>query len=252
MTIKLYEKYLAAAKITPWSGVPVPYHWGGLPKSLSIGWLAYGQMFEEFSGEIANSLNLLNDYAFRLKVWSTLVPPMNDQEKLDATHEFIEPIATLALNLPYIIRSRFIFAIAHLCHQANQSKEGDAWKDDLPLDDELFFVHADKYGTAWRSYRRCKLRLEKLGDKKFQIATLDFRNSYNHRFSPRVVIGITQIVTRRLSSSGVSYTFGGLQPLQLDFVANLLAEQFNRGQAAFEAFQKLVREHEASIASAPW
>jgi hypothetical protein len=123
---------------------------------------------------------------------------LTDQEQLDLTHEFIEPIATLAVNLPFVIRSRFIFAAAHLCHQANRSQDGIHWRDDFPLNHEIQFDAADRYGAPWRSYGRFKLKLERITDKTFQEATRDFRNAYNHRFSSRFVIGMTQTVTRQI------------------------------------------------------
>ncbi len=78
----------------------------------------------------------------------------------------------------------------------------------------------------------------------------DFRNAYNHRFSPRFVIGITRIVTREADTEAKSihYSFGGMPALSLNFVAGLMDEQYQLGLKAFRAFQALVREHEASIA----
>jgi hypothetical protein len=174
---------------------------------------------------------------------------MTDHEKLDATHEFIDPIATIGLNLPYVIRSRFIFAAAHLSHQANRSREGASWRDEFPLDNEVYFDAADKFFASWRTYTAFKRCVETFGNKEYQTATRDFRNAYNHRFSPRFVIGITRIVTREadLHAKSVSYSYGGVPALNLDFVARLMDEQYRLGLDAFHSFQALVREHEASI-----
>jgi hypothetical protein len=123
------------------------------------------------------------------------------------------------------------------------------WQDDLPLDHEIFFKEADNYGAGWRQYRPFKDCLERLGDSKYPTETHDFRNAYNHRFSPRVVIGITQAVIRKVDpqTKGISYVLGCTPALTLDVVAELLSDQCKRGYAAFEAFQGLVREHEVSI-----
>jgi hypothetical protein len=249
MSIKMYRQYRAARKVTAFDGTNMAYDWGALPSSLGFMWMPYREMFNEFSREIANSLNQLTDYTHRLKAWGAVIAPMTDRQKLDTEHEFVEPIATVALILPYVIRSRFIFAAAHLCHQANQSREGVSWQDDLPLDDEIYFAAADKYGTEWRQYKEFKRRVEKIGDKSHHRATRDFRNSYNHRFSPHVVIGITQIVTRQVApkTKTVRYAFGTIPALTLESVVELLREQCKHGYAAFAAFQELVREHEASI-----
>lgn len=249
MLVELYRQYREALDATVHGAQPVAYNWGNLPNPLNGVWLPYSEMFNEFSREIANSLNTLNGYSLRLRVWNTVIVPMDDKEKLDAVHEFIDPIATIGLNLPYVIRSRFIFAAAHLSHQASRSREGASWRDDFPLDREVYFKAADKFGALWETYSTFKRCVEKFGNKQYQSVTRDFRNAYNHRFSSRFVIGITQIVTREVDAEAKSirYTFGGMPALGLDFVAGLLDEQYQLGTEASSAFQALVREHEASI-----
>lgn len=246
--VELYHQYRKALDAALHEARPVEYNWGRLPNPLNGVWLPYSQMFDEFSQEIANSLNTLNDYSLRLKAWNTVIAPMDDEEKLDAVHEFIDPIATIGLNLPYVIRSRFMFAAAHLSHQANRSLEGASWRDEFPLDKEVQFAEADKFGASWRTYPAFKRRIEMFGNKKYQMATRDFRNAYNHRFSPPFVVGITQFVTREVEAKSVHYSFGGTPAFGLDFLAGVLDEQYQLGTHAFLAFQALVREHEASIA----
>jgi hypothetical protein len=247
--LEIYKRYLTAAAEIAFDGRNMPYEWGQLPKTLNIGWMPYRDMFDEFSREIANSVNQLTDYAHRFKVWDRAISSMSDQEKIDAVHEFIDPLATVGLTLPYVIRSRFIFVIAHLCHQANRARDGTSWRDDFPLDRKIDSKHADKYGSKWERYYRLKCRIEKINDESYQAATHDFRHKYNHRFSPHVVAGITQFITRQVDAQTkkVSYSFGGIPPLALEIVAELLSDQCNRCYRAFEAFEELIREHEVSI-----
>lgn len=251
-SIKLYRQYLATSKATKRpKGKVMPYDWGDLPNPLGIGWMAYGYMFDEFSREIANSINQLTDYANRLKTWSAVISSMTDQEKVNAAREFIDPLAVVGLTFPYVIRSRFIFAAAHLCHQANRSRDGRKWRDDFPLDREIYFPAADKYGAGWPAYKSLRRCLERISDKGYQTATCDFRHAYNHRFSPHVVIGMTSIVKRKVDTptKAVTYALGAIPPLTVRRVAKLLRDQCNHSYAAFRAFQKLIREHEASIAN---
>lgn len=251
MTIDLYRKYLAAREATPFSGQILPYDWGKLPNSLSFEWMPYREMFREYSSEIANSVNELTDFVHRLKAWSVVITSINDdQEMMDAVHEFIDPLGTLSLTLPYSIRSQFIYASAHLCHQANRSVLGIAWTDEFPSDDKIYFQAADKFGSTWKSYNEFKHCVERINDKKHQSETRDFRNAFSHRFSSRFVMGITQMIKRRVdpTTNDVSYTFGGSPPFHLEAVAQLLGEQCDCCYEAFGAFQKMIREHEASIA----
>ncbi len=81
------------------------------------------------------------------------------------------------------------------------------------------------------------------------MATNDFWNAYNHRFSPRIVLGISRFVTRRVNedTGAVSYGFGASPALTLPHVVELLEAQCERAHRAFESFQQLIREHEAAI-----
>jgi hypothetical protein len=251
MSLEQYRQFLMALEKTKFEGKYMPYDWGGLPKQLTIDSMPYGYMFEEFSREIANSINDITNYTHWLKAWGVTLSSMANEDKFDVKHEFVDPLATVALTLPYVIRSRFIFAVAHLCHQANRSRDGIEWKDDLPLDDEIYFDAADRYGANWKRYSALKVRIEKINDKSYQTKTHNFRHVYNHRFSPQVVLGLTQLVTRQVDAKtkSVTYAFGVIPAFTLEVVAGLLSAQCKYSYAAFEAFQKLIREHEVSIAA---
>lgn len=74
-------------------------------------------------------------------------------------------------------------------------------------------------------------------------------HAYNHRFLTRIVLGISQIVTRRVDeiSGSVSYGFGGIQATTLPSLISLLEKQCQHCYLDFDAFEKLIREHEAAI-----
>jgi hypothetical protein len=86
-----------------------------------------------------------------------------------------------------------------------------------------------------------------LAGKNFKQASDDFRNTYNHGFSSRFVVGMTATVKRELIGDRVSYAFGGTDPLTVAEVADLLAIERDHCCRAFEAFQALVEEQIAAI-----
>lgn len=250
MSIESYRRYRRILKATPFNGKIMEYGWGGLPKSVESVWMPYIQMFDEFGRELANAVNELTRYTHQLAAWRDVVAPLDDRKKLDAIVEFVNPVATVALNMPYVIRSRFIFATAHLSHQANRVKLGAAWKDEFPLDGEVYFEAADAHGKGWQRYKALKKKMEEIGAKKYQQATNDFRNAYNHRFSPRIELGITRLVNRQVKEGGsVSYGLGGIYPLQLILIVTLLETQCQNCYQAFDAFKLLIQEQENAIKS---
>src|SRR5690606_12345508 len=143
-----------------------------------------------------------------LSAWNQVCADLSDKKRLDATHEFIDTLGTVALSTPYMIKSRFVFATAHLCHQANMAINS-SWQDALPLDTEIYTAGAENYATSLLHFPRFRSCLDKINGKAFRDVTHDFRHSYTHRFSPCFLIGQTQVVTRYVdkSSKRVSYAF---------------------------------------------
>jgi hypothetical protein len=77
--IEIYERYLAALKATPPAGRMMPYDWSRLPNSLSFTWMPYRLMFDEFSREIANSVNELTNHVHRLRAWSAVISTITER-----------------------------------------------------------------------------------------------------------------------------------------------------------------------------
>lgn len=250
MSITLYRRYRAALRATPLDGRVMQYEWTRLPNPLDMLWLPYSLMLDEFARELANIINDLTNGVHQLRAWAAVVPSLSDPQKVAACHEFIDTLATLTLNLPYVVKSRFIFAAAHLSHQANMVQNRSTWVDDLALDKDIYMPEADKRGRNWKTYSALKRTRDGLFGNAFRAATHEFRHTYNHRFSPRFVIGLTRMVERDVdrASGRVSYSLGGLAPLRLDEIVNLLAAERDQAYRAFEAFQALVHEQSQAIA----
>jgi len=221
-----------------------PYNWYQLPNELPTYLIAYSQMLNEHARELANSLNEMRQFIINLKGWSEVLDQTESYEKRrQIVFEFVNPVATLAINLPYVIRTRFVYSITHLSHQANQLKQLP-WSDDLPIDNRIYSEKADKYAGTWKKYSKLKRCLEKISNKKYQANTLNFRNKYNHRYSPRIELGITNLVTRYVGNNGeVSYGIGCVEPLKLKEILPLLIEQHSMSMRAFILYQDLVNEH---------
>lgn len=251
MSLEKYTKeYLETRKSISHVGELAPYEWSNLPKKLPVSYMAYSQMLDEHSRELANSINQIRRLIAVLESWNSVISVIETKEKYDLILEFIDAPATIALNFPYVVRSRFIYSIAHLCHQANRSKDVD-WVDDLSMDSEIYFEDADKCGSKWKSYGKLKLAIEKIGNKAYQKETFDFRNKYNHRYSPKIEIGLTGLVSRIVGDDGaVSYGLGYTEPLKVSDIVQVLKKQHEYCSKAFVHYQKLVNEHTQAIVGA--
>ncbi|MBL4708250.1 MAG: hypothetical protein JKY48_07415 [Flavobacteriales bacterium] len=245
-----YRQYLMTRKNLSFPGKFAPYDW--IKKSSwQSPYMAYSYMLWEHAPEISNSINDLRRYIFSLDAWSERLSHHDDNtDKFKLIVEFINPIATLSINLPYVIRSQFIYSTAHLSHQANQSKDKN-WKDEFPLDSKVCFSTADKYGTSWKSYGKLKTTLETIANKEYISDTYNFRNLYNHRFPPRIELGQSGFVTRNVADKRqVSYGLGETKPLKLEQIVPLLKNQHAQLLRAFELYQKLIEEQIGKIEDA--
>ncbi|MER8708949.1 integrase [Mesorhizobium sp. M0220] len=246
--IRFYTQYRAQLDATPIGGRWMPYRWWSLPNPMSARWMPYNEMLAEYSGELANKINDLTHYAHRLRTWAAVLAPLSNEDKHDLTHEFIDMLGTVALGLPYALKSRFTFAAGHLCHQANMTKISD-WKDDFPTAN-LYLNDIEPYCRGWRKYRRFKLKIEPIAGSVFKEQTDDFRNTYNHGFSARFVLGMTRLVGRKVEKSGrILYGIGGSPALDLGEMGNLLQKERDICYQAFDAFRTLVNEQTEAIAA---
>jgi len=244
-----YALFRTEYDAVPPGGRWMPYRWWSLPDPLSGLWLPYGQMLDDYAAELANIINDLTHHVHRLRAWATVIAPLTDEERHEVTHEFVDMLGTVALGLPYAIKSRFAFAAGHLSHQANMAKDLAAWKDDFP-DKNLYLNDIEPYGRGWKKYRAFKLSVEPIAGSAFKEATDDFRNSYNHGFSSRFVFGFTQTVRREILKDGkIRYAIGGNPALDLAEIADLLEKERDLCYRAFDAFQALIAEQTAAITS---
>jgi hypothetical protein len=222
------------------------YRWWTLPNPINGAWVVYSQMLNEYATELANIINDLTNHVHRLRAWDSVLAGLDETDQHEVSHEFIDTLGTVGLGQPYAIKSRFTFAVGHLSHQANLAADGRDWKDEFPTKN-LYLNDIEPYASQWKAYRAFKLKLEPLAGKKFKNASDDFRNTYNHGFSSRFVIGMTATVRREIFEGRVRYAFGGTDPLTVAEVADLLEVERDHCYRAFDAFRALIEEQIAVI-----
>lgn len=217
-------------------------------QSVRMEWAAYHEMFKEHTQEIANELNRFSRHIEQLRCWAEILPEYEDSDQIALLMEFAEPLATCCVNYPYAIRSRFVFSIAHLCHQANRAFRTDWNEDMLPDDRKINYKIMISTLDGWHSAPNIRAYINELCNGDFEDATGGFRNKFHHRYPPRFEIGLTQMVSRIRQSDGTtSYGFGYVEPLQLDDIVPILREQHSAARACFDSYTDLIREQLSTI-----
>ena len=251
MRQKALQKYVVERECIGSIFPLAPYNWYELKETLPIKWMAYRQFLQEHARELANTINEFGQHIVSLLAWEKVLKGLTEEERHHIVIEFVSPLATLVLNMPYVIRSRFFYSVAHLSCQANQSKQ-KPWVDDLPINKDIYSDASDKYGKPWgKKYTKLKKALEKIANKCYEEATHNFRNKYNHRYSPRIELGLTELVTRTVDGNGrVSYRLGQTDPLMLKDIIPLLKTRHSLCLSAFEKYQALINEQVTEINNA--
>ncbi len=242
---QMFSKYRTELARTPACVEFVTSDWCIRPRTVQSDAMVYSMFLDEFVREIFNSLNGLINITRRITAWSRALVGLSEEERIELVHETIDSVATTALNAPYAIRSRFYFAVAHLSHQANKFTMEDLWVDDLRLDGEIIKQDAHDKAKGWSNWRKLNSKLDLVAGNKFKTATDDFRNKYNHRFSPHFELGLSETVKRipshalptavqeamgvqgisKSDSSRFIYAFGGTPPLKIDDLVRALEDE---------------------------
>jgi len=241
--INAYSQFRSELNQIAPQGELMAYDWLSRPKRIPGVWMIYFEMVEEHSRELANIINLLLTNIEKLCAWEKVILAYGEEEQFYIVEEFVGPLCTICLNLPYPVRSRFIFSVTHLSHQANMAILGNKWKDDLPKDDEIEFLTMDKVAAYWKSYKKLKLSMERLSDKKYQSEVNDYRNKYHHRYPSHIEFGLSETVRRIANNHGsVSYAIGYSKPLQIKGVNLILKRQHEAAAKCYTCYQNLVKE----------
>jgi hypothetical protein len=215
---------------------------------------------EEALRELANSINQLASLTRNLEAWGRILEDLSAEEKLRLLNEFVETQASTAINLPYTIKARFLFAVAHISHQANSARMGDEWIADfkvLPQDHEIHHEHAYKMARDWKSWKKLNRALSKADSSDFKSATKSYRSKYTHRLTPRIEVGYFEFVNRRPRTKSEShpdplshspaYGMGGSEPLAISEVTDELKKQCSCFSQSFSLFERLVSEQKSAI-----
>lgn len=220
-----------------------PYGHVAMKTTIPIRWAAYHDMCREFLQTLANEINAFGIRIAQLEAWGSVLSGYELNEQMVLRIEFVDSISLAAIGAPYALRSRFIYAVTHLCHQANRLVIDD-WKESrMPAEKSIGFKEMVATAGEWEHFDSVRILIEKLSYGTLQAETRDFRNSYQHRLPPHLIHGVSQMVSRQvLDGGGVSYGFGGRPAISLLAIVEALEVQHACAMSAFSALSLLALE----------
>ncbi|RWR25778.1 hypothetical protein D2T29_21700 [Sinirhodobacter populi] len=253
-----YSDYRAALQGVEQCTPFMPYGWFKPPQTVRLDTdlgrqqMVYRDQAQDAARDLANGINHLINLTRRLEAWKTVLEGLDLPQKNDLLHEFVQDLAATALLLPYTLKARFYFAIAHLSHQANCVQQGALWSDDfstLPEDWGINEGVAARLAKPWRSWGKLIKSLNTVDSGDYKAATDDFRSKHTHRFTPHVELGMTQMMKRLPSQDAQKpcYGIGGSDPIMLDVLVNEEKKQCTGLSKSYRAFQQLVSEQSSVL-----
>jgi len=242
-----YKNFLEIRCLEKGPGELTDYKWLIMPKVLSIELMTYSQMLFEHVQELSDSINELHLYTNNLMAWEKVIKKIDKGIKYELAREHIVPYATLAINIIFVLKYRFIYSVAHLCNQANIVKFNKEWEDFLPNDEEITFDHANFAGTHWKEYKKLKLSIEKIGNKIFNDSTKNFINKYNYRYPPAVEVGDFEFLERKIINKKTTYCIVSADSLKLKVLIPALTDQYKLLLSVYENYKKLISSQVDSV-----
>jgi hypothetical protein len=225
------------------------------------------------AGDIREALNHIHQWQTQLlslKAWVEVLASshLSDDDSWTVRSDLVEPLATWCLLQPAATRDRLGSMATNLVHHGRLT--GDAgYTDVLEGDKGNRFLsrraleeQLTRIGASCSATPAFVERLQVLDGPQFRAQTSDFRNRASHSIAPRLDVGFTQMVTRRIEArddlieqpdgtwarvtdptrSVVSYGFGGTPPLPLSKAVAWLNVEYRKGRLAVEAYLSMVAE----------
>ena len=200
------------------------------------------QMADDYTSRLIGEVNYFLLNIAHADSWIQVAQKHEQDERISLLAEFADPLLELSVGRPYSLKNQVMFAAVQLLHRSNKLKSAD-WKDDLPPDDEIEFEQLEKVGVGWRKFKRFRKTMEKLNGKQFRItATRDFRHVLQHRYRTHFGFGLTPLVKRDKTESGIIETDVMIPPLNLKTLLPELYTQHKIAVEVFQAYWQLVNE----------
>jgi hypothetical protein len=244
--IDAYINYRDRIETTEWFSKPLSYNQIIAPTNVSGYQGFYRMMLMGHANQLPDDINDLLRTTVSLSVWADIIENYGTEDRLYLLVEFVNPIAFFALNLPYAIKSRFIFSITHLCHQANRFKISD-YKDDLTNDKNIKKSTMDDRCSCWEGYSSFKESLNKICNEEYNQKTKEYRHKFHHRLPIEIEVGVTGLMSRMKNGNSVSYRLGGIQPLSINNLIPVLQNQFHAASECYSKYIGIINEHFQTI-----
>lgn len=160
--------------------------------------------------ELTNTLNEWRGALRRWHVWLNVLDGFSEEEAWALQWEFVESLAFQCLFYPSATRDRFIFVATNALHQVRMAADA-AYPDRLAADPKpgkedrpRFLARKDSeaqledIASSLDGGAAFVAALRSLDEDDYLELTRNFRNLASHAIAPRLTVGHTNMVVRRV------------------------------------------------------
>ncbi|MCM2342102.1 hypothetical protein [Rhodoferax sp.] len=189
---------------------------------------------------LTNEVNRLGQSLQKLTAWASILKRVDIEVKHELLYEFVNPLAELALNLPFAIKNRFAFAAMRLSDEANQLTQNSYSLEKTSDDTEAPHRWNDfwTYSRPWNGCSAVKTAVEGiLPDSKNRNGPIEtHRDRYAHRIPRYIGLGILESALVEWQEHRWTVSISELPPIDLDGIVATLTPCH---QACLDAHAKL-------------
>ena len=249
---------------------PLPYDFDEIDR---VQWRVLGHtMVVDELRELTNCMNEWQLSLRRWQAWNSVLLSFGEQDAWTVRREFVEVLAHYCLLQPSAVRDKFTFVVTNAMHQVHLASDVD-YRDVL-VGDPAEPGQRLRYPSRREKEERLAgvikgfpgatpflHKLRSLDDEACRQQISDYRNLVSHSIGPRLGIGLTRAVVRRVEPAtelaqqpdgtfrltpvagrlAVSYGLGGTEPLDMESAWSVCFTQYRRARLCYDQYRALLR-----------
>jgi len=196
---------------------------------------------------LTNEVNSFGQGLQKLAAWACVLKTADTEVKHELLVEFVMPLATHALNLPFALKNRFAFAAMRLSDEANRISKNETCKLKKTSDDSKApntWNEFWNYGAPWSSCASVRGAVEEIfPDLKSRLRPIDtHRDRYVHRIPQYLGLGVLETASVEWDHNKWTVKRTELPALDLDEIVAVLTPYHQASLQAHAALCALANE----------
>lgn len=224
-------------------------------------------MIQDELRELTNRLHDWRDILRRWHAWNIVSSSLDEMRAWDLRREFMDPLMHTTLLTPSSMRDVFTLVGTNAFHQLRLHID-KSYPDVLEGDPSVLDPRPRELNRRQKEDRLRRLAasipgasaflsaLREIDSEAYRTATKNYRNANSHAIGPRITLGSTRMVTRRVVQATrieaqpdgtrrlvdvagkyvASYSFGGVEPLDLETARAANLSQYRLARTCFASF----------------